>query len=368
MLLNENELVAVYTKNATNGVLVIDVAKQTCIEVPLGLVDIQRNALRRVSDTSFVVIGASQGAPSTAYLVDVGRPSQNRVVKASSSLSHIPQPMFSLAEPISFPRCYGKDQGGLSYAIFNPPRNPAYSPMADSRPPLIVSLHGGPTSHVSPALLLLTQYWTSRGYAYAHVNYSGSTGYGRAYRDTLNGVWGMLDASDAASCVQYLADSSQIDASRVGIIGASAGGYGVLQALSLHPKMWAGGVSLYGIGDLKALAGMMHKFEKFYIQQLLFGVGYQKSVKEQENIYRDRSPCYHADHIAAPVMFMQGTEDKVVPLCQAQDMARVMKSCEGTDVKLLVFEGEGHGFRQKANLRRALEEEEAWWRRTLVRT
>lgn len=359
-------MVAVYTREATNGLLLIDLVTSDWQELPLDLVDIQKNAVRRLSDTSFVVIGTSRTTPAAVYVVDIAsQPIQKALIRSSMDAINLPTAIFSKAEVISFQRSRETDPSEYSHAIFVPPRNPNYKAPPGTKPPLIVSMHGGPTSHVSPGLLLTTQYWTSRGYAFVHVNYAGSTGYGRRYRDSLDGSWGLIDASDAASCVEFLAANSWVDSLRVGIVGASAGGYSVLRALIMYPTLWRGGISQYGIGDLEKLAGMMHKFEKFYIQQLLFGSRHDLGVEDMGNIYKERSPCFHAEKILAPVLFLQGTEDMVVPLSQAQEMADLMQG-GGVEVKLVVFEGEGHGFRQSANLKQAIEEETLWWSKTLL--
>ena len=359
--LTENTLLATYTKNSINGILLIDIKSETCKTLELDLVDIQKNAIRRVSDTSFVVIGSSASVPLAVYLIDITELPRKKMLK-SSITTELPPDIVSMAEHLTFPRIGGKGQNGFAHSIFVAPHNPRYCAPPSERPPLIVSLHGGPTSHVSQGLSLATQYYTSRGYAYAHVNYAGSTGYGRAYRESLNGSWGIMDACDAVSCVAYLESMSKIDPTRVGIIGASAGGYSVLRSLALYPSTWAGGISLYGISDLKALVNTMHKFERYYIQRLLFGES--MSSEEQAIIYKERSPCNNSDNIAAPVLLMQGREDVVVPLCQAQIMAESIHG-SGQYSKLLVFEGEGHGFRHGASLQSAIKEETAWWAKTL---
>lgn len=166
-----------------------------------------------------------------------------------------------------------------------------------------------------------------------------------------------------------------IDPRRVGIVGESAGGYSVLQALCTYPEVWAGGISHYGIGDLKKLAEMMHKFEKYYIQQLLFGYEPRNGevfpacrIQNQDEIYRERSPCYHASTIKAPLLITQGTDDKVVPLSQATDMVNVIRNTPGAgEVELLVFEGEGHGWVRQESLKRAIEHETRWWEKTLLK-
>jgi dipeptidyl aminopeptidase/acylaminoacyl peptidase len=209
----------------------------------------------------------------------------------------------------------------------------------------------------------ITQYWTSRGYAFVAVNYAGSTGYGRAYRQSLNGLWGLADGIDAASCVDFLSAAGEIDISRVGIVGQSSGGYTVLQAAIHHPTVWAGGISRYGIGNLHALAEKSHKYESHYGYSLILA---GKTKEEIREVREERSPFCNAEKIKIPILLLQGSVDKVVPRVQAEEMYEVMKK-NGIDTKLILFEGEGHGWKMKKNIKRGIEEEEAWWRKTLVR-
>ncbi|KFY80932.1 hypothetical protein V499_00265 [Pseudogymnoascus sp. VKM F-103] len=360
--LTSSTILSSYTKDATSALVVINLDTNKYTDLPLGLVDIQHSAIKRLSDSSFVVIGASEKAPRSLYLVEITEPAFKKLIKSSIEVE-LPEVLYSTPQMIEFPRVYGEFRSGSGHAIYLPPNNPAYQAPAGEQPPLIVSLHGGPTSHVSPGLLLETQYWTSRGYAYVHVNYAGSTGYGRAYRDLLKQRWGVIDDADAASCVAHLISLSYVNPAKIGIVGASAGGYTVLQALCGYPDVWAGGVSYFGIGNLKPLAVMMHKFESYYIDQLLFSIG--TPLEDQARIFEERSPYYKAGNIASPILLLQGTEDTVVPPSQAIDMERMIKETGGT-VKLVLFEGEGHGFRQMHSLKTAIVLEEEWWRKTLL--
>jgi dipeptidyl aminopeptidase/acylaminoacyl peptidase len=362
IVLTATQLVVTFTKLATDGLLLVDLQTSKAAELPLGLVDIPMNSIRKVSNTKFAVLGSESISPSALYLVDITKPSEKLLLKSSTSIP-LPPSIYSIAKLVTFPRTQGKETGGVAHAIFNPPHNPSYTPIPGSKPPVIVSIHGGPTGHDAPGLDLKTQYWTSRGYAYVHVNYVGSTGYGRKYRDALNYSWGVKDVDDSASCLAYLTESGLVDGTKAGIVGGSAGGYTVLQSLVDFPNLWAGGNSRYGIGNLKSLATGTHKFESHYLYALMFSE--DTSEEEREKIYRERSPFFHAEKIESPLLILQGDEDKVVPLDQAVEMEKVLKE-GGKDVKLVVFEGEGHGFRIQKNVKASILEEEALWRRTLL--
>ena len=361
-ILNATQIVATSTKHATDTLLLVDLQTSKAVELSLGLVDIPLNSIRKISNTKFVVLGSKSTSPSSLYLVDITKPSEKILLKSSTSIS-LPLSIYSTAKLITFPRTEGKETGGASHAIFNPPHNPSYTPVPGTKPPVIVSIHGGPIAHDAPGLDLMTQYWTSRGYAYVHVNYVGSTGYGRKYWEALRYSWGIKDVDDCASCLAYLTKTGLVDGTKAGIVGASAGGYTVLQSLVEFPKLWAAGNSRFGIGDLKSFATMTHKFESHYLYYLMFPE--DTPEEEGENIYRKRSPVFHVDKIESPLLILQGDEDMVVPLNQAEEMTRVLKE-GGKDVKLVVFQGEGHGFRMQKNVKAAILEEEKLWRRTLL--
>lgn len=329
--------------------------------MPIDLVQVQAGSIRKVSDTKFTIIGSTAIAPPALYVLDI-KLRQHALLRFSASIT-LPPSTFSRSKPISFPRTYGEYKDGLAHAIFIPPHNPDFSPVAGTKPPLVVDLHGGPTANADPGLTLASQYWTSRGYAYVSVNYAGSSGYGRAYMESLNPYWGVRDVDDTASCVAYLVAEGLVDGSKVGIRGGSAGGYTVLQALCTYPDLFAAGNSLYGISNLATLATGTHKFESHYLFPLIFAKG--TSEAEQEKIMRERSPCHHAERIKSPLLLLQGSIDKVVPLEQSEQMEKVLKE-RGKDVRLVVFDGEGHGFRKEENVKAATEEEERLWRRTLL--
>jgi dipeptidyl aminopeptidase/acylaminoacyl peptidase len=213
---------------------------------------------------------------------------------------------------------------------------------------LVIS-HGGPTSATSPALRLAVQYWTSRGFAIVDVNYGGSTGYGRPYRERLKGNWGIVDVEDCINAARYLEKRGDVDGKRMAIRGGSAGGYTTLCALVFH-KVFAAGASYYGVADLETLARDTHKFESRYEDSM---VG---PYPEAAELYRRRSPVHFADGLSCPVILLQGLEDKVVPPSQAETMIAALRA-KGLPFAYVAFPTEGHGFREAANIQRSIEAE-----------
>jgi len=252
---------------------------------------------------------------------------------------------FSMPESIEYPT----RDGATAYAYFYPPRNPDAQAPTSERPPLLVMSHGGPTAATHPLINFRIQYYTTRGWAVADVNYGGSSGYGRAYRERLDGQWGVVDVHDCEDLVEHLAAADRIDRDRVAIRGGSAGGYTTLAALTFGNTFRAG-ASHYGIGDLETLARDTHKFESRYLDRLI------GPYPQARDLYVERSPIHHVERLTCPVVFFQGLEDRVVPPNQAEAMVDALRSRQ-LPVAYVAFEGEQHGFRQAANIRRALEGE-----------
>ncbi|KAJ5794875.1 hypothetical protein N7457_001474 [Penicillium paradoxum] len=361
--LTRTSMIASYTKNARWSFILIDLSDDSWNAMDLPVSDTIKLSDSPLSDARIALLGSSETNLDTLYTLDIADTVKLSAIKASSEFP-MPVSFVSKPEHISFPRVHGGNLEGMAHAIFYPPQNPEYQAPPGTLPPLVVCLHGGPTSQTGTGLNITDQYWTSRGYAVVWVNYGGSSGYGRAYRDILNGQWGVLDTADTASAVSYLASTGRIDQNRVGIRGGSAGGYIVLQALCDYPDLFAGGNSLYGIGNVRALCEDTHKFESQYAFGLLFDEG--ASEAEKNRILDERSPCLKADKITAPLLLLQGDEDRVVPLNQAEEMVEVMRKV-GRDAKLVVFPGEGHGFRQAKSRIDAVEEEEKWWKKALLK-
>jgi dipeptidyl aminopeptidase/acylaminoacyl peptidase len=255
--------------------------------------------------------------------------------------------LISLPDPVSFTT----DDGDVGHAFFYPPANPAHQAPAGDRPPLIVNAHGGPVAATFPVKTLDTLFWTSRGFAVLDVNYRGSIGYGRSYRERLYGRWGAVDVDDCIAAAQHVLARGLADASRVVIRGASAGGYTVLCALAFRDFFHAG-LSFCGVSDPERFTqpGGTHKFESHYLEHLL------GPYPEQIEVYRQRSPLRAADNINAPLLLLQGVDDPVVPVEQARLIADSLRR-RGVPVELAEFPGEGHGFRRAESLRRFYETE-----------
>lgn len=292
---------------------------------------------------TLVCIASSPTTPARVMAYDLSSQVW-QVLKHSSDMVLAPA-YLSIPQTIRF--ATGDNQ--IAYAWYYPPQNQDYQAPAGERPPLLVKSHGGPTAQASNALNLRVQYWTSRGFAYLDVNYGGSTGYGRAYRQRLEGQWGRVDVEDCVSAAQYLVAQGWVDGQKLAISGSSAGGYTTLAALTFHNTFKAG-ASYYGVSDLEALAQDTHKFESRYLDRL---VGpYPQAIDR----YRQRSPIYALDRLHCPVIFFQGLEDQIVPPNQAEAMVAALRE-KGIPVAYVPFAEEQHGFRSAANIKRALEGE-----------
>ena len=300
---------------------------------------------------SLVVEGSTAafigGAPDrSAAVVSLDLDSgETRVHRASSTLS-IDDRMLSCPVALGYPTASGNE---TAHGFYYPPRNASHRAPAGELPPLLIMSHGGPTGATSDTLNPATQFWTSRGFAVLDVDYRGSTGYGRAYRERLYGEWGVVDVEDCVAGAVHLAETGRADRSRLAIRGGSAGGYTTLSALTFH-DVFRAGASYYGICDLEALAADTHKFEARYLDRL---VG---AWPADRDVYRARSPLHHASRLGCPIIFFQGLEDRVVPPNQAELMVDALDR-QGLPVACLMFEGEGHGFRRADTLRRCLEAE-----------
>ena len=269
---------------------------------------------------------------------------QTQALRRSSAAAVDPG-YVSLPQEVEFPT----ERGQTAYGFFYAPRNCDFDAPAGERPLLLVMSHGGPTGATSPVFDERIQYWTSRGIAVLDVNYGGSTGYGRAYRERLNGQWGVVDVDDCTNGALFLARRGDVDPDRLMITGGSAGGFTTLCALTFRDAFKAG-ASHYGIGDLETFAGDTHKFESRYLDGL---VG---PLPEQIELYRERSAIRYTGRLSCPLILFQGSEDKIVPPSQSRTMYETVKA-KGLPVAYLEFEGEQHGFRKAENIKRALDAE-----------
>ena len=296
----------------------------------------------RVGAAGIVANVGTPTVPPTIVSIEPTTLATSGVLRHSTSIA-VDSAYVSMAEPITFPTAGGRMAHGLFYRPVNPD---AVAPDGEL-PPLVVHSHGGPTSSAANALALTSQYLTSRGIAVVDVDYGGSTGYGRAYRQALDGQWGVVDVDDCSGAARYLVDRGDVDGDRLAIEGGSAGGYTALAALAFR-DVFSAGISAYGLVDLEMLARDSHKFESRYMDGL---VGPYPAMAER---YRDRSPIHHLDSISVPVLVLQGLDDTVVPPAQAEALVDAL-AARGVPYAYLAFEGEGHGFRGEAAQRRTLE-------------
>jgi dipeptidyl aminopeptidase/acylaminoacyl peptidase len=254
----------------------------------------------------------------------------------------LPDESISIGQPIIFPT-----QNTIGHAFWYPPKNRDYDAPEGTLPPLVVLSHGGPTSMTTNGFALRIQWWTSRGFAVVDVNYGGSTGFGRPYRQRLEGQWGIVDVADCIAAARALVQRGLVDPNRIVIRGGSAGGFTTLAALT-SSDVFRAGASLYGVADLMLLARDTHKFESRYLDHLI------GPLPKTEALYHERSPINHLDKLSCPIIFFQGLDDKTVPPNQAELMVGAMKS-RGLPVAYYAFEGEGHGFRKAETQKRVLE-------------
>jgi dienelactone hydrolase len=342
-------LVCAYTKAGLGQLATLDLASGSlqAIETPFT----EFGSVRADGDR-VMFRGGAPDRPTSIVTLDL--PSgRYRILKQATDLIDRAElrigAYLTKVEPVEFPTTGGKTAFGLFY----PPHNPDYTGGADERPPLLVKCHGGPTSSASSTLNLGTQFWTSRGIAVLDVNYGGSTGFGRDYRERLALNWGIVDVDDCVNGAKFLAQRGLVDAGRAVISGGSAGGYTTLAALAFR-DFFQGGASYYGVSDAAALARDTHKFESRYLDWLI------GPYPQEEARYRERSPVHHADRLSKPVIFFQGAEDAVVPPNQTEVMVEALRR-KGNAVGYFLFSGEQHGFRQAANIKRCLDAELAFY-------
>ena len=336
-----SQLIVSYTQRGRWHLATVDVASGILSPVAPGL---QPDEWIAADASSAIVVAGSDIAPDRVVRIDIATGEVASI--RSASKQPVEAGYVSVPEAIEFPTADGR----TAHAFYYAPQNMDFNAPAGEAPPLIAITHGGPTAAASATLDLQIQYWTSRGFALVDVNYGGSSGYGRAYRDRLNGNWGIVDVADVTSAARFLCQTGRGDAGRLIIRGGSAGGYTTLAALTFQAGVFKAGASYYGISDLEVLELDTHKFEARYSHSL---VG---PYPEARDTYRARSPIHAIDRLACPLILFQGLEDKVVPPNQSQMMADAVRD-KRLPVAYLAFEGEQHGFRRAETIARCLEAE-----------
>ncbi len=316
----------------------------TDLDLPFSVVA----AIRVAGPDHVVVVAGTPTAEPAVYRVRPDGP-EVEVLRPPRELG-IDTGYVSVPETVSFPSVDGDGNPRTAHALFYPPASPGRTGPDGELPPLLVVIHGGPTGAAVPSLSVGLQYWTSRGFAVVDVNYGGSTGFGRTYRDLLKGAWGVVDVADCIAAARWLAEQGRVDPARLAIRGGSAGGYTTLAALTRDDTPFAAGADLYGVADLEVLAAETHKFESRYLDGLI------GPYPERRDVYIERSPIHHVEKLTRPLIVLQGMQDEVVPPNQSEMIVNALRARK-VPVAYLLFDGEQHGFRRAENIRRALDAE-----------
>ena len=339
--LSSDRLVCAYSTNGSWHLGSIDLKTKQFQEINSRYTNI--SDLQMTDDGCAVFVAGTPTETTAIVKLDL-EASKEQILRRAGDLTIDPG-YLSLPEAIAFPTA----DNLTAHAWYYPPTNQDYEAPPEELPPLIVKSHGGPTAAASVDLNLRIQYWTSRGFGYLDVNYGGSIGYGRQYRQRLDGKWGIVDVDDCVNGAKYLANNGRVDGDRLVITGSSAGGYTTLAALTFR-DVFKAGASYYGVSDLEILATDTHKFESRYLDRLI------GKYPEDIAIYKERSPIYFLEKLNCPVIFFQGLKDKVVPPNQAEMMFEAIKA-KGLPGALVMFEQEAHGFRMSENIKKALDSE-----------
>lgn len=353
--IGDGRLVVVATHDGTDHLAVI-ADDGTLVEVDSPFTEIAQVVSAGAPDTA-AVVASSPVTEAGPYFVRFGAESSGISPGSAPSIDSlrpardlgVDESWLSRPRHVSFPSGGPDGDERTAHALYYPPTNPSVAATDGELPPLVVTIHGGPTSAARHRLDLAKQFWTSRGFAVVDVNYGGSTGYGRPYRELLQGRWGIVDVEDAVAAARFLAEQGLADPDRLAIRGGSAGGYTTLAALCFHDTFRAG-ASHYGVADLSALAADIHKFESRYLDGL---VGPWPDSRET---YQQRSPVHHTGGFDRPLIVLQGSEDEVVPPNQSEMIVEAL-AAKGVPHAYLLFQGEQHGFRRAENIVRALEAE-----------
>lgn len=334
-----NRIIAKMVRNGTACLVVIDTEKKSMSVVENDLSSY--SSIRTDEADKVFFIGANSKKTAAVCFMDIGSDSGSGSKKAGvlKKSSRIEMQEKDISIPVAI--AYPTEDGKQAHAFLYMPKNGRFSAPTDENPPLLVMAHSGPTSRTDDSFSFITQFWTSAGFAVIDVNYRGSTGYGRKYRDALLSRWGIIDTGDVADAVRYLVKEKKVEPSRVAVRGGSAGGYMVQRVMTQYPDLFSVGASYYGIGDLTTLVEQTHKFESRYIDNLVGA-----KLPEGEREYRARSPINHLDKLEAPMIIFQGSDDRIVTPDCSREVARILRK-RGIRHEYVEYEGEAHGFRTK---------------------
>ncbi len=338
---NANSIISSYTQDGTWYLTRINLENGECSPIPVPYSTIGGWGNVRVGAGHVVFCGSAADKPTSNVRLNLAT-NELQILQKATHIS-LPADIVCTPEAITFPT----ENGRFAHAFYYPPHNDAFQAPADEKPPVIVISHGGPTSATALKLSSRILYWTSRGIGVIDVNYGGSTGYGRSYRQRLNGQWGIVDVLDCINAAKYLVRQGRADGDRLAIMGGSAGGYTTLCALTFH-DVFAAGISLFGVSDVEVLTKETHKFESRYLDSMI------GPYPEAQDIYVARSPIHYTEQLNCPLLLFQGLEDKVVLPNQAEMMFEALKA-KGVPVAYVPFAGEGHGFRKAENIKRTLD-------------
>ncbi len=340
---SNGDIVCTYMQDGIGHIGIISQSDRTLTEIQCEYTSFLSPSIRTDSDNQIWFLGGSfRDTPHLATLNPITSTISNKASVKRFNYKH-----HGISIPYHFKFPSGAD--GDAYAFFYPPMNPDFEGVRDNLPPLVVMAHGGPTSSAATHFQLEYQFWTSRGFAIVDVNYAGSSGYGRAYRDKLKRGWGEMDVADCAAAANYLIQEGLVERDRIVIRGSSAGGTLALNAL-IHHHEFAAGAVYYGVIDISTMHQIFHKFEAGYLEWLI------GPLQEADDRYAERSPIHHIDQLSKPVIVFQGLEDTIVPPAQSETLTVALRNA-GVPHAYLAFSGEGHGFRQSSTIERALEAE-----------
>ncbi|MBL1142333.1 MAG: S9 family peptidase [Proteobacteria bacterium] len=338
--INTDTIQAIYRKNGIAYLATINVNEKTIQPIELPYTDFE-SIVCSGNKSWFLAASPTEFSSIIEYDIDKH---QTKILCKANNLN-LDKKSISIGESVSFP----VDKKNNVHAFFYHPQNEHFTGLDNEKPPLIVVSHGGPTGESHNGIKMVVQFFTSRGFAVLDVNYGGSSGYGRTYRQRLNGQWGIVDVNDCSKAALHVAEQGWVDKDRLAIRGGSAGGFTTLAALAFT-DVFKAGASHYGISDLEVMTKDTHKFESRYLDSLI------GAYPEELERYKERSPLFSVDRLSCPVIFFQGLEDKIVLPNQAEMMVNALKE-KGIPVAYIAYEGEQHGFRQAKNIKRTLEAE-----------